>query len=128
MILRSLRGIPLRRNSLILTITSPRTKLPNSGIKRPSRRMTRVQKRFLAVAIFTHRGRGATLERGDTRSADVFGRNELDEVFATLASFNYALALDMPKKGLLLWPVDVPEAEIILVCAHLNAPPQPTMV
>jgi hypothetical protein len=128
MILRLLRGTPLRRNSLILTITSPRTKLPNSGIKRPSRRMTRVQKHFRTFAIFTHRGRGATLDRGDTRSADGFGWNELDDVFATRASYNYALVLDMPKKGLLLWPVDVPEPEIILVCAHLNAPPQPTVV
>src|ERR1700722_4779390 len=34
-ILRSLRGTPLRRNSLILTITSPRTKLPNLGKKAP---------------------------------------------------------------------------------------------
>jgi hypothetical protein len=34
----------------------------------------------------------------------------------------------MLKKGPLLWPVDIPEAEIIFVCAHLNAPPQPTMV
>ena len=128
MILRSLRGTPLRRNSLILTITSPRTKLPNSGIKRPSRRVTRIPKRFRTFLIFAHRGRGATLERGDTRSADGFGRNELDEMFATLAGYYYALALDMLKEGPLLWPVDVPKAEIVLVCAHLKAPPQPTMV
>jgi len=82
--------------------------------------MTRVQKRFLTVAIFAHRGRCATFERSDARSADGFGRNELDEVFAMLASYNYALALDMLKKGPLLWPVDVPEAEIILVRAHLR--------
>jgi hypothetical protein len=128
MILRSLRRTPLSRHSLIFAIASPRTKLPNSGQKRPSRRMTRVQKRFLTVAIFAHRGRGATLERGDTRSADGFGRNELDEMLATLASYNYALALDVLKEGTLLWPVDVPKAEIMLVCAHLNAPAQPTMV
>jgi hypothetical protein len=36
MILRSMRRIPLRRRSLILAIASPRTKLPNSGKKRPS--------------------------------------------------------------------------------------------
>ena len=90
--------------------------------------MTRVQKRFLTVGISTHRGRGATLKRGDTRSADGFGRNELDEMFATLASYNYALALDILKKGPLLWPVDVPKAEIVLVCAHFKAPPQRTMV
>jgi hypothetical protein len=119
MILRSLRETPLRRDSLIFAIASPRTKLPNSGQKRPSRRMTRVQKRFL-VAIFAHRGRSATFERGDARSADGFGRNKLDEVFATLASYQYALALDILKEGALLWPVDVPEAEIILVRAHLT--------
>ena len=39
---------------------------------------------------------------------------------ATLASYNSALALDMLKEGPLLWPVDVPEAEIILVPAHLT--------
>ena len=119
MILRSLRRTPLSRHSLIFAIASPRTKLPNSG---PSQRMTRVQKRFLTVAIFAHRGRGATLERGDTRSADGFGRHELDEVSATLAGYNYALALDILKESALLWPVDVPEAEIILVDAHLSAP------
>jgi hypothetical protein len=128
MILRSLRRTPLSRHSLIFAIASPRTKLPNSGQKRPSRRMTRVQKRFLTVAIFAHRGRSATLERGDTRSADGFGRNELHEMFAARTSYNDALALHILKKDPLFWPVDVPKAEIILVCAHLKAPPQPTMV
>jgi hypothetical protein len=89
-ILRSPRGTPLRRNSLILTITSPRTKLPNSGRKRPSRRASRVQKRFL-TAIFFHRGRRAIFSRGDTRSADGCGRNEPDWPLATLASCQYAL-------------------------------------
>jgi hypothetical protein len=89
--------------------------------------MTRVQKRFRTFAIFTHGGRCATFERGDARSADGFGRHELNEVSATLAGDNYALALDMLKEGPLLWPVDVPKAEIVLVFAHLNAPPQPTL-
>jgi hypothetical protein len=120
MILRSLRRTPLSRHSLIFAIASPRTKLPNSGQKRPSRRMTRVQKRFRTVAIFAHRGWGATLERGDARSADGFRRDELDEVFATLASYNYALALDILKESPLLWPVDVPKAEIVLVSTHLK--------
>ena len=128
MILRSLRHTPLRRHSLILAIASPRTKLPNSGEKRPSWRMTRVQNRFLTLAIFAHRSGSATFERGDARSADGFGRNEPDGTFTTLASNQNAFALDMPKKGPLLWPVDIPEAEIIFVCAHLNAPPQPTMM
>jgi hypothetical protein len=119
-ILRSLRRTPLSRHSLIFAIASPRTKLPNSGQKRPSRRMTRVQNRFLTVAIFAHRGRRATFQRGDARSADGFGRNEPDEVFATLASYNYALALDMLEEGPLLWPVDVPKAEVVLVYAHLT--------
>jgi hypothetical protein len=128
MILRTLRRTPLSRNSLIFAIASPRAKLPNSGQKRPSRRTTRVQKCFLTVAIFAHRGRRAAFQRGDAISADGFGRNELDQVFATLASYNYALALDILKEGPLLWPVDVPKAEIMFVCAHLNAPSQPTMV
>src|SRR6202044_391069 len=89
-ILRSLRGTALPRKSLILTITSPRAKLPNSGRKRPSRRAGRVQKRFL-TAIFFHRGRRAVFERGDTRSADGGGRNEPDWPFATVASCQYAL-------------------------------------
>ena len=61
-IFRSTRRTPLRRNSLILAIASPRTKLPNSGRKRPSRRTSRVQKRFL-TAIFFHRSRRAAFER-----------------------------------------------------------------
>jgi hypothetical protein len=127
-ILRSLRRTPLSRHSLIFAIASPRTKLPNSGQKRTSRRMTRIQNRFLTVAIFAHRGRRAAFQRGDARSADGFGRNQLDEVFAALTRYNYALALDMLKEGSLLWPVNVPKAEIVLVCAHLKAPPQPTVV
>ena len=70
----------------------------------------------------------AEFQRGDARSADGFGRNELDEVSATLASYNYALALDVLKEGPLLWPVNVPKAEIVLVCAHLKAPPQPIVM
>ena len=122
MILRSVRQTPLRRHSLILAIASPRTKLPNSGRKRPSRRMTRVQKRFLTIAIFAHRGRRATFERGDTRSAGGFGRNEPDAAFTSLASYRNAFALDMLKESPLLWPIDIPEAEIVFVCgcAHLK--------
>jgi hypothetical protein len=41
-------------------------------------------------------------------------------VFATLASYNYALALDMLEEGPFLWPVDVPKAEVVLVYAHLT--------
>jgi hypothetical protein len=40
---------------------------------------------------------------------------------ATLASYEDALALDMLKERPLLWLVDVPEAEIVLVDAHLSA-------
>ena len=112
MILRSLRRTPFSRHSLILAIASPRAKLPNSGQKRPSRRMTRVQKRCLTVAIFAHRSRRATFKRGDARGAESFGRNEPDEVFATLASYKYALALDVFKERALLWPVDVPEPKL----------------
>jgi hypothetical protein len=119
-ILGSLRGAPLRRNSLILAITSPRAKLPNSGRKRPSRRASRVQKRFL-TAIFFHRRRRAIFERGDTRSADGGGRNEPDGPFATLASYQYALALYVVKEYPLLLITDVPESKIILINQHLNA-------
>jgi hypothetical protein len=76
MILRSLRGTPLRRNSLILTITSPRTKLPNSTLvirrdgrfipgrlldARPRQRARRVQHDRLAYNLRrAHRiGRGS---------------------------------------------------------------------
>ena len=40
---------------------------------------------------------------------------------ATLASYEDALALDPLKERPLLWLVDVPEAEIVLVDAHLSA-------
>src|ERR1700727_1562169 len=119
-ILRSLRGTPLRRNSLILTITPPRTKLPNSGRKRPSRRASRVQKRFL-TAISFHRGRRAKFERGDTRSAEGLGRNEPDWPLATLASCQYALTPYEVKECPLLWLADVQEAEVIFVNQHLSA-------
>jgi hypothetical protein len=122
MILRSLRQTPLRRHSLILAIASPRTKLPNSGEKRPSRRMTRVQKRFLTVAIFFHRSRRAIFERRYARSAESFRRNEPNGAFATLASYEYALALYVVKERLLFRPVNVPKTEIIFVNQHLSAP------
>src|SRR6202035_3051678 len=126
-ILRSLRETPLRRNSLILAIASPRTKLPNSGRKRPSRRASRVQKRFL-TAIFFHRGRRAIFERGDTRSAQGLGRNEPDWPFATLASCQYALTPYEVKECALLWLGDVREAEVIFVNQHLSAPSTETDV
>src|SRR5271156_4211953 len=102
------------RNSLILAIASPRTKLPNSGRKRPSRRASRVPKRFLA-AIFFYRSRSAIFERGDTRSAEGLGRNEPDWPFATLASCQYALTPYEVKEYSLLWLADVQETEVIFV-------------
>ena len=122
MILRSLRRTPLRRHSLIWAIASPRTKLPNSGIKRPLRRMTRVQKRFLTVPIFFHRSRRAIFERRYAGSAEGFRRKEPDGAFATLASYEYALALYVVKERLLFRPVNVPKTEIIFVNQHLSAP------
>jgi hypothetical protein len=115
MILRSLRQTPLRRHTLILAIASPRTKLPNSGEKRPSRRMTRVQKRFLTVAIFFHRSRRAIFERRYARSAQSFRSDEARGALATLASHEYALALYVVKECLLFPPANVPKAEIIFV-------------
>jgi hypothetical protein len=120
-ILRSVRGTPFRRNSLILTIASPRTKLPNSGQKRQPRRMTRVQKRCLTVDIFAHRDRRAKFERGDARSAEGLGRNEPDRTFATLASCQYALTPYEVKECPFLWLADVREAEVIFVNQHLRA-------
>src|ERR1700727_331888 len=119
-ILRSMRRTPLRRNSLILTITSPRAKLPNSGRKRPSRRAGRVQKRFL-TAIFFHRGGGAPFFPRDTRSAEGPGRNEADRTLATLAGRQYTLTLYVVKECPLLWLADVRETEVILVNQHLSA-------
>ena len=121
MILRSLRRTPLPRNSLILAIASPRTKLPNSGRKRPSRRRSRVQKRFL-TAIFFHRSRRAIFERRYAGSAEGFGRTEPDWPFATLASYQYGLTLYVVKECTLLRPANVPEAEIIFVSQHLSTP------
>jgi hypothetical protein len=122
MILRSLRQTPLHRHSLILAIASPRTKLPNSGEKRPSRRMTRVQKRFLTVAIFFHRSRRAIFERRYARSAESFRRNEPNRAFATRASYADALALYVVKERLFFRSVNVPKTEIIFVDQHLSAP------
>src|SRR5271154_6410500 len=78
--------------------------------QRPSRRASRVQKRFL-TAIFFHRGRRVIFERGDTRSAEGLGRNEPDRTFATLASCQYALALYVVKERLLFRPVNLPKTE-----------------
>src|ERR1700733_15894761 len=115
-----MRRTPLRRNSLILTITSPRTKLPNSGRKRPSRRASSVQKRFL-TAIFFHRNRRAIFERGDTRSTEGLWRNEPDWPLATLASCQYALTPYEVKECPLLWLAYIREAEVIFVNQHLSA-------
>src|SRR5271154_2176377 len=101
-------------------MASPRTKLPNSARKRPSRRASRVQKLFL-TAIFFHRGRRAIFERGDTRSAEGLGRNEPDWPFATLASCQYALTPYEVKERLLFRSVNAPE-KIIFVSQHLSAP------
>jgi hypothetical protein len=122
MILRSQRRTPLRRHSLIFAIASPRTKLPNSGQKRPSRRMTRVQKRFLTVTIFFHRNRRATFERACASSAEGLRPNKPDRMFTPLADDEYALAPYVVKELLLFPGVNFPETEIIFVSQHLSAP------
>jgi hypothetical protein len=122
MILRSSRRTPLRRHSLILAIASPRTKVPNSGQERPSRRMTRVQKRFLTVAIFFHRNRRAILERRCASSAEGLRPNKPDRMLATLASDEYAFALYAVKELLLFPATNFPETEIVFVSQHLSAP------
>jgi hypothetical protein len=105
-----------------LAIASPRTKLPNSGQKRPSRRMTRVQKRFLTVTIFFHRNRRAIFERTCASSAEGLRPNKPDRMFTTLTDHEYALALYVVKELLLLPAVNFPETEIIFVSQHLSAP------
>jgi hypothetical protein len=60
-------------------------------------------------------------EGADACGAKGFGWNEADGTFATLAVYVDALTLDVFEERPLLWPVDVPEAEIILVDAHLSA-------
>jgi hypothetical protein len=84
--------------------------------------MTRVQKRFLTVAIFVHRSRRAIFERTCARSAEGFRRNEPYRTFATLASYDYAFALYVVKELLFFRPVNFPETEIIFVSPHLSAP------
>jgi hypothetical protein len=69
--------------------------------------------------MFVHRSRRAAFEGAHAGGAEGFRRNEADGAFATLASYEDALALDMLKERPLLWFVDVPEAEIVLVDAHL---------
>src|SRR5262249_47195981 len=103
-------------------MASPRTKLPNSGTKRSLRRTTRVQNRWLV--IFAHRERRAAFDGADAGGTQGFGRNEPDQALAALAVYVHALALDVLKEGPLLWSIDVPEAEIVLVDGgHLSVLP-----
>ena len=123
-IFKSERRIPFRRLPLISKMTSPRTKLPNSGTKRPSWRTARIQYRRLGLIIIVNRGRRAAFEGGDATGAQGFARHEPDGTVAALAVHKGALALDMLKERAFSWAVDVPEAEIILVdCSHLDRPP-----
>ena len=123
-IFKSERRIPFRRLPLISKMTSPRTKLPNSGTKRPSWRTARIQYRRLGLIIIANRGRRAAFEGGDATGAQGFARHEPDGTVAALAVHKGALALDMIKERAFSWAVDVPEAEIILVdCSHLDRPP-----
>jgi hypothetical protein len=104
-------------------MTSPRTKLPNSGTKRPSWRTARIQNRRLGLIIAIDRGWRAAFERGDATGAQGFAGHETDGTFAALAVRRDALALDVLDECTFLWAVDVPEAEIILVDnSHLDRP------
>jgi hypothetical protein len=80
---------------------------------------------LLFQAILTmrfHRSRCAAFEGADATSAQGFRRNEPNQLFAAFASCADALPLDVLKEGALLWPVDLPEAEIVLVDGgHLGA-------
>jgi hypothetical protein len=123
-ILRSERRTPLRRHSLISSMTSPRTKLLNSGTKKPSWRTARVQYRRLGLIIFVDRGWRAAFEGGDAGGTEDFGRHEPRPAFTAPASRIDALALDVLKECAFLWPIDVPEAEIVVVDdGHFDHPP-----
>jgi hypothetical protein len=62
----------------------------------------------LAIALPDSGGRRATFDRGDPESAECFGRKR-DRPFASLASYEYALRLDLVKKRPPLRPVEIPE-------------------
>jgi hypothetical protein len=65
-------------------------------------------------SIFVHRQWGSALQRGYAWGAERLGRHEPNRTFATPACRGDTLALDVVKEGALLWPVNVPEAEIIV--------------
>jgi hypothetical protein len=67
------------------------------------------------VAISSHRRGCAAFEGTDAGGAKRFGRHEPYAALAAITSFLDALALYVLKKSLLYWPVDLPEAEVVLV-------------
>jgi hypothetical protein len=77
-----------------------------------------------ASSIFVQRHWGSAFERGYAWGAESFGRHEPNGTFATLAGRGDTLALNVLKEGALLWPVNVPEAEIIVTDGgHLSVFP-----
>jgi len=124
MIFKSERRTPFRRRSLISTMTSPRTKLPNSATKRPSCRTARIQKRWLGLIIVVDRGWRSAFEGGDAGSAQGFERHEADGAFAAFAIHERASALHVLEEGAFSGTIEVPKAIIILVDhSHFDRPP-----
>lgn len=76
------------------------------------------------MIIFLDRGWRAAFERGDAGGTDDLGRHEPHPAFTAPASHVDALALDVFKECAFLWPIDVPEAEIVVVDdGHFDHPP-----
>jgi hypothetical protein len=124
MIFKSERRIPFRRRSLICSMASPRTKLPNSAAKRPSRRTARIQKRRLGLIIVVDRGWRAAFKGGDAGGAQGFERHEPDGAFAAFAVQKRASALHVLEERALFGAVEVPEAIVMLVdLSHLDRLP-----
>jgi hypothetical protein len=67
------------------------------------------------LVIFAHGERSAVFDSADTGGTEGFGWNEPDQALAALAVYGDALTLDVLKESALLWSIDVPEAEIVLV-------------
>lgn len=79
---------------------------------------------WLAEVVLVHRNWCAAFDSRGTTCAERFGRHEPNDPVAALASCLEALSPNVLKEGALIGPVDVPEAEIVLIGGgHLNRSP-----
>jgi hypothetical protein len=76
----------------------------------------------LSVTIFIHRRWCATFESAHAGGAEGFGLDKPNWLLAAPASYAEALAPNVLEERALIGLVDVPEAEIVFVDAHLSAP------